>query len=183
MKAELAALCVVLSCGAAQGNEGPLAELWLHEALLGTVAESGPAPFTTDGCSGGMSQVWGMVGNVAPGFLEMHGESPPWERCCVIHDQAYHLAGGAGPQMSAAQSWKARLESDQALQACVIDAAPSEVERLGALYGLHEDQVLQLYRWLGQAMFHAVRLGGAPCSGLPWRWGYGYPGCVMAFVP
>ena len=30
-----------------------------------------------------------------------------------------------------------------------------------------------------EAMFLAVRFGGGPCSGLPWRWGFGYLGCTI----
>ena len=26
-------------------------------------------------------------------------------------------------------------------------------------------------------MYRAVRIGGGPCTGLPWRWGNGWPGC------
>ena len=33
------------------------------------------------------------------------------------------------------------------------------------------------YETISEAMYQAVRAGGAPCSGLPWRWGYGWPQC------
>jgi hypothetical protein len=48
---------------------------------------------------------------------------------------------------------------------------------LRELYGLSEAQVRLVYESIGAAMYHAVRLGGRPCTGLPWRWGYGYPHC------
>jgi len=40
-------------------------------------------PFTTDGCSGGMSLLWRKV----------IGHPPPWEDLCVEHDRAYHVGG------------------------------------------------------------------------------------------
>ncbi len=40
-------------------------------------------PFTTDGCSGGMSWFWRT-------FL---GHPPPWEGDCVEHDKAYWEGG------------------------------------------------------------------------------------------
>jgi len=56
-------------------------------------------PFTTDGCSGGMSWVWRKV-------LK---EPPPWEGCCVRHDFAY-LKGG---------SWSKKYFADKLLMNCV----------------------------------------------------------------
>ena len=34
-----------------------------------------------------------------------------------------------------------------------------------------------VYEVIGDLMYRAVRIGGIPCSGLPWRWGYGWPEC------
>jgi hypothetical protein len=34
-----------------------------------------------------------------------------------------------------------------------------------------------IYQGIADLMYRAVRLGGIPCSGLPWRWGYGWPAC------
>jgi hypothetical protein len=36
----------------------------------------------------------------------------------------------------------------------------------------------EAYAAIADAIFAAVRLGGAPCSGLSWRWGYGFPNCL-----
>ena len=33
------------------------------------------------------------------------------------------------------------------------------------------------YPEVARVMYAAVRVGGKPCSGLPWRWGYGWPAC------
>jgi len=56
-------------------------------------------PFTTDGCSGGMSWLWRTVLR----------RTPPWEGDCIEHDRAY-WAGGTKQQ---------RLEADRVLAASV----------------------------------------------------------------
>jgi hypothetical protein len=48
---------------------------------------------------------------------------------------------------------------------------------LAAEYGLSGDQVSFLYRSIADAMYRAVRLGGKSCTGMPWRWGFGWPMC------
>lgn len=40
-------------------------------------------PFTTDGCSGGMTALWRLV----------FRRDPPWNDLCVQHDQAYWAGG------------------------------------------------------------------------------------------
>lgn len=151
-------------------------ELPAHRALMSEVAAPGatPAPFVTDGCSGGLSSTWAVVADVFPGFAEAHEGRPPWEDCCVAHDRLYHNAAGA---TEAEQSFDARLAADEALRACVIAGGETRVEALAARYEVTPEQVRLAYRAIGDAMFNAVRFGGAPCSGLPWRWGFGYPGC------
>jgi hypothetical protein len=62
-------------------------------------------------------------------------------------------------------------------QACVTATASDRDDVLQELYGMTETQVRLVYHAIGTAMFQAVRLGGGPCTGLPWRWGYGYPHC------
>ena len=56
-------------------------------------------PFTTDGCSGGMSASWRLI----------FRRAPPWEGECVEHDRAYH-AGGTRAE---------RVEADRILAAAV----------------------------------------------------------------
>lgn len=132
------------------------------------------APFTTDGCSGGLSQAWALVARTFPGFAEAHRRQPPWERCCVIHDRAYHAAG---PDPAALQGLAARLAADEALRDCVQQTAAGREAELGAAYGMTGEQVRLAYDTIAAAMFLAVRFGGPPCTGLAWRWGYGYPDC------
>ncbi|HBS50566.1 MAG TPA: hypothetical protein DEA05_11025 [Rhodobacteraceae bacterium] len=138
--------------------------------------EAALAPFTTDGCSGGLSAVWTATARAIPAFAAAHLDAPPWEACCVSHDRAYH-AGGADPAPKA--SFTARLEADQALRACVIATEDARSPDLQARYGMSEAQISTAYAAIAAAMFEAVRLGGAPCSGLPWRWGYGWPDCGL----
>lgn len=151
-------------------------ELPAHRALQRVRETPGTelAPFTTDGCSGGLSDTWRVVADRFPAFAEAHRNSPPWESCCVVHDRAYH-SGGADPL--AEQSYAARLSADEALQACVAQSAGTRVSDLGDNYGLTEDEVDSAYDAIAVAMYLAVRFGGGPCTGLPWRWGYGYPNC------
>ncbi|QIE43283.1 hypothetical protein G5B39_14235 (plasmid) [Rhodobacteraceae bacterium SC52] len=132
------------------------------------VADAGgtPVPFTTDGCSGGLSAGWALLSDVVPGFSQTYDAEPPWESCCVTHDRAYHAVEGA---QDIEQSYAARLTADLALHTCV------------ATTGAADDPTPLPYDQLADAMFNAVRLGGGPCSGLPWRWGYGFAQCLPEF--
>jgi hypothetical protein len=150
-------------------------EMDRHERLVIVKAGAALVPFTTDGCSGGLSVGWALLAAQVPRFAEAHGTRPPWEHCCVAHDRAYHAAGP--PEASAAQSYNARLEADRALQSCVRLFGETRAAALGAHYGVSEAQVVVLYGRIAELMFLAVRLGGTPCTGLPWRWGYGWPEC------
>ncbi|PSL19307.1 hypothetical protein [Shimia abyssi] len=155
---------------------GPTArlEMWRHERLQKTVDDAKLSPFTTDGCSGGMSAAWKTVASLFPDFEDVHDRTPPWEGCCVTHDQAYH-AGGAEPSSEA--GFLARLKADEALRVCVAGSVSGKSEELQAEYNLTDQQVIWGFETVADAMFDAVRIGGAPCSGLPWRWGYGRPQC------
>lgn len=57
-------------------------------------------PFTTDGCSGGMTLMWRAV----------FGQRPPWDDLCIEHDRAY-WAGGTVEQ---------RRVADRTLMAGVV---------------------------------------------------------------
>jgi len=77
----------------------------------------------------------------------------PFEACCIAHDRSYHFGG---EEQTARAGYDARLAADRTLQTCVAENGGQVV---------------------ADAMFHAVRLGGGPCSGLSWRWGYGRADC------
>lgn len=151
-------------------------EIGGHE-LLGGI-QAGPSfeasPFTTDGCSGGMSAGWEFVAQRFPDFRDLHQASPPWESCCVTHDHAYHDGGsGTSPE----ESFSARLSADKELRSCVSDWADMRTDELGEEYGLTPARVEMIYAAIANSMFLSVRMGGAPCTGLSWRWGYGWPDC------
>lgn len=152
-------------------------ELRQHERLrqLQAAAPDRRAPFVSDGCSGGLSVVWGQLSAWIPAFGAIHGERPPWESCCVEHDRVYH-AGGLS-ETSAQASVQARLRADQRLRHCVIETGTARTAPLSAHYGLSEAQIADIYRVIADLMYRSVRLGGGPCTGLPWRWGYGWPDC------
>lgn len=175
------ALFVVLCvpAGAQNGfDPGRAVELPAHRALQRVLAQSDTelAPFATDGCSGGLSASWTVIGGQFPDFAEAHGGVPPWESCCVSHDRAYHDAGGP---TDAGASYDARLAADEALRACVIAEGEGRIGDIAERYGVEDDTVRQAYVTIAASMFIAVRLGGGPCTALPWRWGYGYPQCVV----
>lgn len=166
---------------AVEGNKiaqfGRWIELPQHEKLLrnNLEKEAELTPFVTDGCSGGMSAIWAPVAGILPGLAEAYQDAPPWENCCIVHDRAYHSAGNAS---TADEGFTARLEADEALMQCVLNDGTERRDDIAIEFGTQKAVVDQAYSLVAKGMFNAVRLGGGPCSGLPWRWGYGYPKCI-----
>ncbi|WP_170474836.1 hypothetical protein [Ruegeria arenilitoris] len=151
-------------------------EMPAHRALMEARANTQPNEFETDGCSGGLSSSWRLLADTFPKFGVLYEEHPPWENCCVTHDRAYHNAGGS---QNAEESFDARLQADDALRSCVKSHGESHAEEYASRYEMSEDQIRSAHSITAEAMFMAVRFGGGPCSGLPWRWGFGYPGCSV----
>ncbi|MGC9419635.1 MAG: hypothetical protein ACP5EN_11765, partial [Rhodovulum sp.] len=135
-------------------------EMAAHRRLIEVMDTAGYAPyaFVTDGCSGGLSTAWDMIADLLPAFAEAHEDRPPWEPCCVTHDRAYHAAGGT---RAAEESYRARVSADEALRACVIQTGADRAPHLTRTYGVTEAQVAAAYGLIADAMFDAVRLGGA----------------------
>lgn len=152
-------------------------ELSRHRQLLNTLhSEDAPlTPFVTDGCSGGLSVGWNYLAQKVPQFASMHGTSPPWEQCCVTHDHMYHQ--GAKQGESKQESFARRLQADLALKDCVLETGANRREELTKIYDIPEKELIVLYQATSELMYRAVRVGGIPCSGLPWRWGFGQPAC------
>ncbi|MBT8329819.1 MAG: hypothetical protein KJN87_08955 [Desulfofustis sp.] len=152
-------------------------ELGRHERLV--KEKQNPdhhlSDFTTDGCSGGLSVGWQHLSQKIDFLKKVHGELPPWEPCCVSHDRLYHEAGEG--DISAEKSFEARRQADEELRGCVLDTGVSRASELSSEYGLSVEEVGKVYEVIGDLMYRAVRIGGVPCSGLPWRWGYGWPDC------
>ena len=152
-------------------------EIGLHEKLLSVKGNPDNAltPFTTDGCSGGLSVGWEYLANHVPHFQEKHGSTVPWEPCCVDHDRLYHSGGEQHIDVTA--SFEARHNADLELKNCVMLIGQKRSPELMKEYELSAAEVEQLYTTIANLMYGAVRVGGIPCSGLPWRWGYGWPHC------
>jgi hypothetical protein len=131
--------------------------------------------FTTDGCSGGLSVGWEFLAGKVQNFQEKHGTEPAWQSCCEIHDLAYH-AGGL-QDATAAMSFEARRKADLDLKACVIETGIRRSPELTKQYNISATELKHLYNGIANMMYGAVRLGGMPCTNLPWRWGYGWPEC------
>lgn len=150
-------------------------EIDRHKRLANTRKSKGDilSPFTADGCSGGVSAGWTLLSSALPAFAKRHGNRPPWESCCIAHDRLYHKGGAS----DAEASFEARRQADEKLRQCVIKFGEERTSELTAQNDLNQDEVELLYRGIGDVMYRAVRLGGAPCTGLSWRWGFGRPPC------
>jgi len=152
-------------------------ELGRHDRLLQMTRVPGGklTGFATDGCSGGLSAGWSYLVAMLPAAREVHGDLPPWEPCCVEHDRLYHSGGIS--LTSAEEGFEARKVADLELAACVRSTGLERAPQLSQQYNLNMQQVIDLYGTIAALMYRAVRIGGVPCSGLPWRWGYGWPQC------
>jgi len=128
-------------------------------------------PFTTDGCSGGMSEGWSFIAAYIPAFSSRYGDRPPWEACCVEHDRVYWRG-------ETENGYAKRLAADQQLQHCVSEFGKQHAREYAEQYGLQAETVEHNFSIAADLMYHAVRIGGKPCSFLPWRWGYGWPQCI-----
>ena len=128
------------------------------------------APFTTDGCSGGLSVGWKLLANSFEAFNERYGDKPPWEYCCVAHDKAYWR----GP---AENGYQLRKLADQELRQCVWDLGKKLNHQYAVEFNKTPQEVTKTFTLIGNLMYNAVRLGGKPCSAFNWRWGYGWPPC------
>ena len=128
--------------------------------------------FSTDGCSGGMSSVWTSVAEIAPLFAERLGQQPPWEYCCVAHDRHYWRG-------ESIDGYNKRLQADQELRHCVRLSAKLHGQQLATSLGLPSREINEMIKLTADLMYAAVRAGGKPCTGLPWRWGHGWPECSI----
>ena len=152
-------------------------EMKRHEQLVDLKADpkSTLTEFTTDGCSGGLSVGWEYMADKIQHFHAMHGTRPAWESCCVTHDRAYHTGGPR--EATAIESFAARRKADLVLKTCVLETGMKRIPELSAEYTISAREVETLYSAIAALMYRSVRIGGMPCTGLPWRWGYGWPEC------
>lgn len=75
------------------------------------------------------------------------------------------------------ESYALREKADDELRACVLSTVTGRSVQLQSQYGFSENQLTALYKTIASSMHTAVRLCGMPCTGLSWRWGYGWPEC------
>jgi hypothetical protein len=175
--AGLAALIVLVSHGTASAQFREFFESLLHQRLVATMqANSEPlAPFGSDGCSAGMSKGWAFFAASFPAFAKVHGGRPPWEHCCLAHDRRYHAGPPRGADASTSVSL--RKSADEEARQCIVRTAETRERALAAAYGISRREVARIYRAIADTTYTAVRAGGAPCTGLDWRWGFGLPNC------
>ncbi len=152
-------------------------ELYRHQKLvqLKENPDNHINTFTTDGCSGGLSVGWEYLAETIETFDENFGQAPPWESCCITHDSIYHAGGER--TLSGSESFEARKTADLQLMQCVQDIGLDKEKELTAQYDLSPKELHTLFTTISLLMYRAVRIGGIPCTSLPWRWGYGWPEC------
>jgi hypothetical protein len=179
---------IILSIGSCNAEENSTAEtkpssiehkleIGRHEKLAAIKKQphSYLADFTTDGCSGGLSAGWEFLASKVQNMQRVHGYLPPWERCCIEHDKLYHSAGTKNT--SAEESLTLRHQADMDLKNCVLDTGKMRAPMLAEEYEISAREVEIIYAAIAELMYQAVRLGGMPCTGFSWRWGYGWPSC------
>jgi len=152
-------------------------EIKRHEQLEAIKNRPGNilAAFTTDGCSGGLSVGWEYLAGMIKEFHAAHGTRPPWESCCITHDRKYHTGGVR--EITAEESFQARREADNDLRNCILQSGKERTSELRREHSIPDKEVETIYTGIADLMYRAVRIGGMPCTGLPWRWGYGWPEC------
>ncbi len=172
-------ICTQSIAGEPSAIEGQIInfELSRHSKLLAevTTTDAELTPFVSDGCSGGLSVGWHYMAKKTDKLEAIHGSLPPWESCCIKHDTIYHSGALQGDTSS--MSFNRRKEADTRLKTCVIETGKTRGEKLLNEYNLTSEELDTVYQTIGELMYKAVRLGGIPCSGLPWRWGFGWPEC------
>jgi hypothetical protein len=156
------------------GTVSPNREMEERDLSRLALVQSNPAntlaAFSTDGCSGGLSEGWATLSRLLPAFAKAFGDRPPYEYCCTLHDRAEWRG-------ETVQGYAKRLEADEALRRCVVDHGVQHRADFAERFRLPQETIVTNFQMIGDLMFSAVRLGGKPCSPFPWRWGYGWPDC------
>lgn len=179
----LVLLSVFSTAGCAADTPNPLETLdrQLEEmqmarlALVQTDPSNRLAEFATDGCSGGLSEGWSLLSKHLPVFQQKFGAHPPYEFCCVEHDRAYWRGDSS-------DGFSKRLQADASLRHCVMEYGRVHRSEFAHEFNLPEQIIVHNFTVISDLMYYAVRLGGKPCSYLPWRWGYGWPECPLPDV-
>ena len=85
-------------------------------------------------------------------YNKLTGKLLPFRDCCIVHDEAYWY-GGTKQQ---------RKDGDLLLMTSVQAKGDVGISKT-------------LYFVLSRLMYVAVRIGGSPKTGLPWRWQFSSP--------
>ena len=150
-------------------------EIDRHERLAATRKAAGVtlAPFVSDGCSGGQSAGWALASSRFDFLLSVMAATRHRESCARSMTKSATRADRQMPTQRPAL--KRGVSQTSNCAHAYAGLARSERKILMTEYGLGRDEVTLLYRGIADAMYRAVRLGGAPCTRLPWRWGFGWP--------
>jgi hypothetical protein len=128
--------------------------------------------FETDGCSGNISESWTTAINKLSEFSDELADkysdqkNIPFEYACVEHDKKYHAGEGG---------YVGRLEADNELRSDIINYGiinwkeVTETTPLGT-----KEEVVFIFEKIAEVVYRGVRIGGAPCTGQPYAWGFGY---------
>ena len=128
--------------------------------------------FSSDGCSGNVSNLWKSavtaLSDQSPTFSEKYSTAQdiPFESACVTHDKTYHQGEGG---------YVARLRADNDLRTAILNYGISNSEDIKTRTGIDStEQVIFMYEVIAESVYRGVRLGGAPCTGMSYAWGFGY---------
>lgn len=128
--------------------------------------------FISDGCSGNASRGWSVaveeLSKISPRFDGLYADTKniPFEYACIAHDESYHVGEGG---------YAARLLADHTLRSDIIFYGITNTEKIKERTGLRTDEeAMFLYEVVAETVYRSVRLGGAPCTGTPYAWGFGY---------
>lgn len=128
--------------------------------------------FSSDGCSGNVSALWDnsvkTLSSKFPSFSDKYSATQqiPFEEACVVHDKVYHLGEGG---------YIGRLRADNELRMAIIDYSIDNSEEIKKRTGIKStEEVIFMYEFIAETIYRGVRLGGAPCTGMPYAWGFGY---------
>lgn len=150
----------------------PATEAEQMNLLTDTKAQYPLDEFVTDGCSGNVSAGWKGVtaelSKVSERFADTYQDvaTVPFEAACITHDRAYHTGEGG---------YVGRLRADNQLRTQIIEYGIEHAQDIKdrAKLGTEAEAVF-LYETIAGAVYRAVRIGGAPCTGELYAWGYGY---------
>lgn len=150
----------------------PLAERTQMKKLEEIKQQHTLSTFVSDGCSGTVSQGWRIaIQELSKLSIEIEdrykdAQYIPFEDACVAHDRSYHIGEGG---------YVARLQADNLLRDGILSYGIENTEEIKARVGLGSDEeALFLYEMIAETVYRGVRLGGAPCTGTPYAWGFGY---------